>query len=97
MSECTCVYVDEYSAPDMYRSMMRVARKSHLCCECGKTINPKETYEYVSGMWEGEFDNHKTCLVCVEIRNIFFCDGWLFESLYEFLTEHIYSVDGEIS
>ena len=97
MAECACIYVDDFDSPEMYRSTMQTARKPHKCCECGKTITPKEKYEYVCGIWEGTFDTHKTCIVCKEIRDTFFCDGWLFEGLFEYLYNHINDMDGIIS
>ncbi len=48
----------------------RKARKKHCCCECGKTIQVGEQYEYSSGIWEGEPVSHKTCGYCADLRNL---------------------------
>ena len=32
----------------------------------------------------------------MEIRDIFFCDGWIFEQIHEHLWEHIQEMDGNI-
>lgn len=43
------------------------ARKQHICCECGSTIYPGETYERVDGLWD-DFATFKTCLFCASVR-----------------------------
>ena len=65
------------------------ARKRHVCCECGEHIEPGERYEYVAGMWEGDFCVYKTCFACLKIRNLYcpdgFTYGWLRETIWECL------------
>lgn len=31
-------------------------------------IGPRTEYEYVSGLWDGSWDDYKTCLNCAELR-----------------------------
>lgn len=57
MSECFC----DYEQPEFYHSEMRKARKDHPCTECGRAIEPGETYEHVRGKWDGDVGTHKTC------------------------------------
>ena len=64
MNDCYC----DYDYPEMYSKDVRIARKVHKCCECGRTIKPKEKYEHVAGKWEGYFDTFDTCIYCIELR-----------------------------
>lgn len=61
---CFC----EYELPQFIHIRMRKARKPHACTECGVTIQPGDTYEKVSGSWEGHIENFKTCARCLELR-----------------------------
>ena len=56
--------------PDIYDSVVRKAAKQHTCCECGKPIRSGEYYEYVSGLWDGQWGQYKTCASCVQIRDL---------------------------
>ena len=98
MSNCSCIYIDNYESADFHTSVKRKAIKNHRCCECGRTINRGETYEYVSGKWDSYIGTYKTCGDCLSIRNTFFCDGWLYEGMTEALWEHLLEMRfGEIS
>ena len=96
MNECACVYIGDYDPPEFCKSKIVTARKAHKCGECHKEILPGSKYEYDVGVWDGQFDTNKTCLICREIRNVFFCDGWFFGQIHEHLWEHIMEMDGKI-
>ena len=96
MSGCGCVYVGEYESADFFRRSKQLARKEHKCNECHRIIKPGEEYEYVSGYWDGDFSVYKTCSDCLSIRNEFFCEGYFYEMVWEYLGEHINEVSGEI-
>jgi len=57
--------------PSAFRSETRRARKSHRCDECYTPILPGETYEYVSGIWDGEPDSHHFHAACSLARHQF--------------------------
>ena len=97
MENCSCVYLNVDGLPDVHTATERVARKEHQCCECGRTISPKEKYEDVSGKWEHGWDKYKTCGDCLSIRKEMFCDGWFYTMMYENLHEHVQELDGAIS
>lgn len=85
MSDCNlCISNGDYfdGPADLCGSIIRTARKPHKCCECGKTIQPKEKYEYYSILYDGRWTNYNTCLVCREIGEAFCCDGRLFGELW---------------
>lgn len=87
---CACVAVDDdYDSPSFYYAKIRKARKVHKCYECKKPIQPGQKYEHVSGAWDGRIDSFNTCLDCVSIRNVLFCDGYLHGGQYDYLYEHI--------
>lgn len=50
--------------PDAFKTEQRKARVSHKCCECGKTIEPGELYQYSSGIWDSEPCRYKQCSNC---------------------------------
>ena len=60
-----------YPGPDVFDVVIRTARIEHKCCECRTAIQPRQKYEYVSGVWEGEWDHYKTCMNCAELRKMF--------------------------
>lgn len=65
MSEaCYC----DYSSPTIYDVKMVVAKKAHKCSECGRHINKKEKYEYLKGLWDGEWGTFYTCQECLNLR-----------------------------
>lgn len=44
------------------------ARKPHRCCECSRAIEPGETHEHATGIWEGRWEQYRTCADCVNVR-----------------------------
>lgn len=72
---CDCSLDTAYmDAPSLISVAWRKARKPHECGECGAAIHPGERYEYVSGLWDGEWGKHYTCQPCVAIRD-WYCPG----------------------
>lgn len=66
MSEaCWC----DYDPPEFYDRREPTARKEHRCAECGGRILPGERYERVSGKWDGDFSQFKTCCRCTSLRD----------------------------
>jgi hypothetical protein len=55
-------------APTIYTETNPTARKRHICCECGSTIEPGERYERVDGLWSGQWESFKTCEFCAKVR-----------------------------
>lgn len=51
-----------------YNVKIRKARKTHRCSECKGIILPKEKYEHVSALWEGDVCAFKTCGSCRDLR-----------------------------
>ena len=66
------------------------ARKPHECEECDEVIPVGSKYERTEGLWDGSWFTYKTCLSCVEIRDHFACDGWLYGRLWRDLEENFF-------
>lgn len=94
---CSCIFIDQDDSPAIYEQTDPIARKHHKCSECHRTINPKEQYRRVVGLWDDRFETYKTCSECMDIIGAFFCQGWNFEHVLEDLKEHVSEMNGEIS
>lgn len=87
--DCACITVDCGAFPAArFKNQNRTARKAHRCCECHKIINPGEQYRYDSGIWDGEPQSFKTCLDCVSIQSVYFCE-WTFGEIWNDLRENM--------
>ena len=63
--DCYC----DYDAPAFYTAKCVKARKLHKCAECGRNIEPGETYERAFGkMDDGYTYTPATCCYCLDIR-----------------------------
>lgn len=61
---CYCDFSD-YESPSAFSVATHKARKPHKCSECGRTINPGETYKKTWGVWDGEPDTFCMCPDCM--------------------------------
>ena len=95
--ECSCVYCDVDSFCELLHTETRKARKQHKCYECNNIIEVGYSYLCETTMFEGKFEEIKTCSVCRELRNVFFCEGFYYGQVIEYLKEHIWESNGEIS
>lgn len=68
----------------------RKARKTHVCEECGRNIEPGETYHYYAGRWDGDFCNGKRCSHCEAVTHWLHavCGGYMIGDLRGELAEH---------
>ena len=76
--------------PEFSSERTVTARKPHKCCECGRVIEVGEQYEYVTGVWEGDFCTFKTCRHCIAVRLWLrkVCNSFAYAGLYEDIYEH---------
>lgn len=86
--DCSCtIDVDmDGDGPSCCTTAIRKARKHHKCCECYRQIEVGESYEYVSGIWDGVPHIYKTCADCLSIKNVFFT-SYYFRELWSMLEE----------
>lgn len=73
-----------------HRKTSRQARKLHTCTECRESIAPGAKYEHVSGCWGSYVDTFKTCASCVEIRDHFACNGFIYGQIWEDIKENFF-------
>ena len=96
-SACSCVYVDAGYVCSTISRKVQMARKRYVCGECGTQINPKQRYEHYRGVDEdGTLFTRRTCPTCLELREVFFCEGWVFGEIRESLYEYILEINGEV-
>lgn len=97
--ECACVYVPMDDCPTEFwnERLVKRARKTHTCGECHRQIETGEPYLYIAGVWDGDFGTHKICHDCQSVIDAFFCNGYVFEQVWEFLDEHVREADGDLS
>jgi hypothetical protein len=88
--DCHCEIGADCSdyAPELYREKKIIARKEHLCCECGELIKKGERYELAEGKWEGEWSSYRTCVSCSRIRDDLTCGEFIFGELRERIKEY---------
>jgi hypothetical protein len=92
---CTC-YIDVDYDPDCVADEaqigMRIARREYKCFECGEKIEVGDSYERVNAHWPGtepgKYDCTRTCAVCKEIRDCYFC-SYCYGSIWEDLRNEI--------
>ncbi|TPV96148.1 MAG: hypothetical protein B7733_06260 [Myxococcales bacterium FL481] len=58
------------ATPSAFIEYERKARKSHTCGECRKPIRPGDSYEEVTGIWDGHPGRHRTCQRCKRVREL---------------------------
>ncbi len=85
-----CLTADYDSTSEFYSESIRRAAKPYRCCECSAVIEKGDRHEYVSGKWDGEIMDFRTCLPCSEIRKAFYCQTWGLGSLWEDMQEQIF-------
>lgn len=93
MSDMVCCPLssgEHDEAATVFKSSHRRAAKDHACIECRETIQKGARYEYVTGLWDHSWSTYRTCLSCVEIRDHFECEGWLFGRLWEDLEQNFF-------
>jgi hypothetical protein len=58
----------DWEPSEVYVAKRRKAAKDHRCDECHGTICKGESYEYATGLWEGQWSSFRTCPDCIPIR-----------------------------
>lgn len=81
---------DNYDPAEIFDEEIRTARKEYKCCECNSVIQKGQKYQYVHGMWGGEWSTFKTCIPCATIRKQIFCSwtyGYLWSDLIQYMAD----------
>lgn len=95
-NDCTCLYggYDDYDESGFQHRETRHARKLHTCGECRRPIAPGEPYCYFSSKHDGRIFNTRTCLICEEIREALYCDGYYFGRLWQDIADQMFAHGG---
>ena len=99
---CSCiVQVDHYGEDDDTFEVLTVshptAKKKHKCNECRREILPGERYEVQRYSANHNLETHTTCSTCLEIRDIFFCDGYVYGWMYDNFNDSLYDDGCDLS
>ena len=89
-----CCLIENDCEPKFFGQRMVKARIAHKCGECNEPILPGEQYEVSTGMWDGDFDRHKTCRSCAVIRDDLLSCGYTFGAVWLDI-EECYGIDPE--
>ena len=83
MKDCGCIVVYDDYGPEQnaFWAKWVVARKEHICVECGEIIAKGEKYMYERGVWDGRFEAYHTCEACKYIRDDVYCGAWIYGEL----------------
>lgn len=87
---CCPLQGSDGEGPSCSTTRVVTARKEHHCYECGEVICVGQRHEVISGVWEGYPGRYRTCLSCVEIRDHFACEGWIFGQLWSDLADNFF-------
>ena len=95
--ECACDFEVDTSDGEyceFYHAKRLKSFKNHKCDECGKQIVGGQTYEIVRGKFEGDWFTHKTCPVCLELRDKLFSSGYYHGLILEQISENLWEIGG---
>lgn len=94
---CSCIYLDDnYDAIRLYREIKRTAKKRHTCGECRANIHPGDKYTCCSGICIGKYITHRVCLDCYSVVESYFCEGFVWEKVWEYFEEHVRCCYGDV-
>ena len=93
---CTCILDVDVGEPiEVLRESYPIARKQHVCYECGKTIAIGERYFKEATVFCGKFEVYKTCLECLSIRDNLTC-SFYYGRVLEDVAEEIVDSGGNV-
>lgn len=81
MDACICIEPDEFC--QLLRKNSPTARRPHVCCECGETIEPGQVYLDEVTVCDGGIKTWKTCRLCWNIRKDMFTCGWYYGEIWD--------------
>ena len=90
--EDVCIRGDSDDGCEWSTEKTLKARITHKCCECAGEIHPKDSYERVVLKYDGDIYSYKTCMICCEIRDAFYCNGGgVFGSVWNDIEEQLFA------
>lgn len=88
--------IDDAEMSDLVDRQTCRARKAHRCGNCGRPIEPGETHEVATHLFDGSWSRVRSCAQCVAARQWLWemCGGWLDGGVALDLEQH---ADDELS
>ena len=86
--ECSCIDADVSDCVEVLFEKIITARKGHQCLECCKTIKPGEKHYFEKTVYEGDFDEKRTCLDCYSVREHLVC-SFYYGEIWELISNNI--------
>lgn len=73
-----------------YSRTYRTARRPHLCEECGRSIQAGERYSYAAGLYDHQWNTHKSCAHCAVGQEWLGqeCGGFIHGGVWEDIEAH---------
>ena len=90
---CICIEPDDICK--LIGRTRPIARKLYKCGECRCTIEPGQEYERDVTVFEDEITTHKTCIVCVHVRDSLFRCGGYYGGVWETVHETFCGYDDD--
>jgi hypothetical protein len=92
--ECSCevdTYDDDCEPVQMYSERMVRSRKDHKCGECRTvSIHRGDVYKYATYLFDGKWEEHKICQMCIDTAKHFFSGGsYPFGTLWDELGDYL--------
>ncbi len=83
----SCICIDPDKVCKLLSRYRRVARKTHECGECLCLIQPSDTYEVDTTIYEGGLNTYKICLPCLHVRESMLPCGWYYGRIWDDIHE----------
>ena len=74
MSDCCIIFSDDGDPPTLFGERAVTTRAPHECYECRCDIPAGSRAQYITGLWDGQWLQHWTCLSCADLRRLS-CNG----------------------
>jgi hypothetical protein len=83
---CNCSPdIDEYA--EEYDTVVVTSDEAHRCGECGDPIEPGERHEFHSMVFHEKYGEHRLCLFCKEMVDLYCPDGFYWGCAAELISE----------
>ena len=77
-----CIYVGCDESYEFFTEKLVRGRRPWTCGECGDDIAVGDLHEHFKGMYDGDWEHHRTCARCLNVRKDFFRE-WMFTHMVE--------------
>lgn len=86
-----CIVTDSDEFAEVSVLKLVRGRKPWTCCECGDAIDVGDLHEHAKLLYDGAWDEYRTCARCMNVRTDYF-DGWFYGMMVEQFQE-VHGID----